>query len=140
MKMKQYQVANSKVQFNQQFLYRKLKDIFSENLSSKCTRYSLDHNKILINKLLNDKDKVKRKIFKDLFNLTFLECIEHFRGSKTIPCLYDLKSLDEVCEEFEDEDYKESFKCYIDNYETIIINKKSRRNYKNNYTLFKIKK
>ena len=141
MKINQYQVVNSNVQFNQQFLYRKIKDIFSENLSSKCKRFSLDHNKLLINQLLTDKDKLKKKIFSDILNLTFLECLQHFRGSKIIPSLCDLKSLDEVCEELNgDEDYKESFKCYIDNYETIIINKKSRKNYKHNTKLFKIKK
>ena len=49
MKIKQSQVANSNVKFNQQFLYKKLKDIFSEDVSAKCTRYSKDHNKKLIN-------------------------------------------------------------------------------------------
>ena len=128
MKINQSQVANSNVKFNQQFLYKKLKDIFSDDVSAKCTRYSKDHNKKLINNLLNEKDKIKKKYFSDFLNLTFLECVQHLRGSIMIPCLYGLKNYDEVCEELKgDEDYKETFRCYIDNYEKIIKNKKSRK-------------
>lgn len=61
MKINQSQVVNSNVKFNQQFLYKKLKDIFSEDVSAKCTRYNKDHNKKLINSLLNEKDKIKKK-------------------------------------------------------------------------------
>ena len=35
MKMNQFQVVNSNIKFNQQFLYKKVKDIFSEKLSSR---------------------------------------------------------------------------------------------------------
>ena len=130
MKMNQFQVVNSNIKFNQEFLYKKIKDIFSEKLSSRCTTYSKEHNKILINYLLNEKDKVKKKIFEEILNLTFLDCLKHFRGEEIFSCLKELKNYDEVCEEFKDESYKESFRCYIDNFEKIIENKKSRRNKK----------
>jgi len=131
MKMYQSQIVNSNIEFNKSFLYKKLKDIFSENLSTRCTTYSKDHNKKLVNDLMNEKDLKKRKIFQDLFNLTFLECVEHFRGSKFIKSLEDLKNYDEVCENLHgDEDYKESFRCYIDNFEQIIKNKKSRKSHR----------
>lgn len=130
LKMNQFQVVNSNVKFNQQFLNKKLKDIFSEKLSSRCTTYSRDHNKQLILYLLNDKDNIKKQLFNDILNLTFLDCLQHFRGSTNIECLNGLKDYDEVCEEFLDENYKESFRCYIDNFEKIIKNKKSRRNKK----------
>lgn len=115
MKMNQFQVVNSNIKFNQEFLYKKIKDIFSEKLSSRCTTYSKEHNKILINYLLNEKDKVKKKIFEEILNLTFLDCLKHFRGEEIFSCLKDLKNYDEVCEEFKDESYKESFRDYIDN-------------------------
>ena len=130
-KMNQFQVVNSNVKYNQQFIYKKLKDIFSEKISSRCTTYSEEHNKQLINCLLNEKDKIKRNLFNEIFNLTFLDCLKHFRGSIVISCLYGLKNIDEVINEFKDEDYKESFICYIENFEEIIKNKKPRRNKKN---------
>ncbi len=55
-----------------------------------------------------------------------MDCLKHFRGEEIFSCLKDLKNYDEVCEEFKDESYKESFRCYIDNFEKIIENKKSR--------------
>ena len=126
-KMKQFQIANSNIEFNKLFIHKKLKDIFSENLSSRCTSYSIDHNKNLVNDLLNEKDLTRRNKFQELFELTFLDCVEHLRGSKYIDILEDLEKYDKVCDNLNgDEDYKESFRCYIDNFETIINNKKSR--------------
>ena len=125
--MNQQQIINSHVNYNKLFLYKKLKDIFSENLSSKCTRYPNDYNRKLIKELLNLKDKSNKKFFLDIFNLTFLDCVEHFSNLKNIYCLQDLEKLDDVCESLGgDENYKESFRCYIENFKTIIEKKKSR--------------
>ena len=131
MKMNQVQIIKSSVKYNQSFLNKKLKEIFSENLSLRCSKYKIDHNKNLINELLNEKDEIKKLFFNDLFNLTFLDCIEYLRGSKNIYCLEGLSKYNEICEKLNgDEDYKESFKCYIDNFENIIKNKKSRKSNK----------
>ena len=131
MKMNQSQIINSRVKYNQTFLYKTLKEIFSENLSLRCSKYKIDHNKNLINELLNEKDKIKQIFFNDLFSLTFLDCINHFRGSKNIYCLEGLPNYNEICQNLNgDDDYKESFKCYIDNFENIIKNKKSRKSNK----------
>ena len=131
MKMNQSQIINSSVKYNQSFLNKTLKEIFSQNLSLRCSKFKIDHNKNLINELLNEKDKIKQIFFNDLFNLTFLDCINHFRGSKNIYCLEGLPNYNEIAENLNgDEDYKESFKCYIDNFEIIIKNKKSRKSNK----------
>ena len=127
MKMNQEQIINSHVNYNKLFLKKKLIDIFSENLSSKCKRYPNDYNRKLIAELLNLKDKTKKKFFLDIFNLTFLDCVEHFGGSKKIHCLQDLEKLDDICENLNgDDNYKDSFRCYIENFKTIIEKKKSR--------------
>ena len=131
MKMNQSQIISSSVKDNKSFLNKKLKDIFSENLSTRCRNFKVDHNKNLINELLNEKDKIRQLFFTDLFNLTFLDCIEHFRGSKNIYCLEGLPNYNEISEKLNgDEDYKESFRCYIDNFESIIQNKKPRKSKK----------
>ena len=39
MKMNQSQIINSRVKYNQSFLYKTLKEIFSENLSLRCSKY-----------------------------------------------------------------------------------------------------
>ena len=87
----------------------------------------MDHNKKLIKSLLNDKDKQKRNLFEKIFNLTFLQCLRHFRGSEHIKELEKLTKYEDVCKSLEDdEDYLYTFKYYIENYEKIMEKKKSR--------------
>ena len=130
LKINQKQIVSSKVDYNIKFLKKTLKDIFSENISSKFTKYYREHNKHLIQSLLNDEDEEKRKIFEKLFGLTFLDCLNHFRGSKYIKELNGMATLDEVCDTFIDEKDLESyiyqFKYFINNFENIIMNKKVR--------------
>ena len=133
MKMAQFQVINSNIKYNKSFLNKTLKDIFSEDLSTRCTRYPIDHNRKLIKELLTEKDVIIHNYFTDLLNLSFLDCIKHLRGSISIKCLEDLQKLNEVCENLDgDEDYKETFRCYINNFENILDKKRSRKPRKNN--------
>lgn len=66
-----------KILGNKKFLYKNLKDIFSEHISTKYTSLDLDHNKILIEKLINEKDSDKKIKFEKLFSLTFVDCLNH---------------------------------------------------------------
>ena len=122
------QKSNSNVKYNQDFLEKKLGEIFSENISTRYTSFPADHNKNLINNLINEKDDNKRNYFTNLFNITFIECLKHFRGSETIDELNGLKGYNEAINEFakDNENYKECLKYYINNFENIINNKKSR--------------
>lgn len=125
--------ANTIVKYNQEFLQKTLKDIFSENISSRYTNYLKEHNKILIEKLLNEDDESKRKYFTNLFNLTFLESLEHFRGTEFYEELSGLKGFNEIIEQYDDEpDYKICLVYYINKFEEIINNKRSRKPRKDN--------
>ena len=127
LKLNQRQIIISK--YNREFLDKSLKDIFSEDISTKFNNYKLDHNKRIINNLLNEPDFNKRTKFENLFNLTFLECILHIRGENPCDHLKGLASLDDICKKFEDDkDYYDLFKYYIFNIEKIIRNKKRRNN------------
>ena len=127
LKINQSQIINSDVNFNKEFLHKTLKDIFSDNITLRCSRFKIDHNKNLINSLLNEENKDKQNLFQNIFNLTFLDCLQHFRGSKTIRELKNLAKYEDICQSFEkDEDYLCSFRFYIENYEKIMENKKPR--------------
>ena len=77
--MNQKQKANANVIFNREFLYKSLKDIFSENISTKYTILPLNYNKILIEQLMNEHDKYKRLYFQNLFtSLLWFECLRYF--------------------------------------------------------------
>ena len=86
----QEQISNATIKFNKNFLSKKLSEIFSVNISTRYTNFDKEHNKILISELINDKDEIKRNYFKMLFNLTFVDCLRHFNGSKNIQILNDM--------------------------------------------------
>ena len=81
----------------------------------------------LIKSLTHEEDESKRSYFKRLFNLTFLNGLEHFRGSQIYEELIGLKGYHEVLEQYQNEkDYETCLEYYIQNFEKIIRNKKSR--------------
>ena len=121
------QKSNVIVQYNKDFLNKTLGDIFSEDISSRFTNFPKEHNKNLIEILRKESDESKRNYFNKLFNLTFLQSLEHFRGSETINELIGLKKYNEIINKFEfDNDYITCLNYYIHNFEIIINNKKSR--------------
>lgn len=113
---------------DKQLLNKTLEIIFSENISGIYHRYNKAHNKVLIKKLLKEEeDEGKRESFKKLFNLTFIECLKHFRGSEIIEELIGLDSLDNFLNLFKDDiDYQDNVKYCINNFEEIIEKKRSK--------------
>ena len=126
LKMNQNQIIDLKS--NKEFINKKLKEIFSNEISSKFSCYPPEHNKLLVEELLNENDIEKRKTFENIFSLTFLECIKHIRGEINIQELDGIESLDKICEKFEgDDDYIKLLKYYFFHFEIIIMSKKSRK-------------
>ena len=120
----QRQKVNATIEFNKQFMDKKLYEIFSDKISSRYTNFDRDFNKKLINSLMNEKDLEKREYFQKLFNLSFFDCLSHFRGSREIKELAGLKLFSEyISEQNEDEDYKNQLEYYINNLEEILKKK-----------------
>ena len=130
--LNQDKTANDSVAFNKDFLKQTIGTIYSGDITNKYTNFPKDHNKNLIKKLLNEQDEAKRNYFNRLFSLTFFDCLEHFRGSKTIEELGGLTKINEALKEYDDDNYKKCVSQYINNYEYIINNKKPRNRNKNN--------
>ena len=129
MKLGQKQISNASVEFNQKFLYKKLKNIFSEKVTSRITNYSPERNKEVIEELINDQNEKRSNYFKGLFNLTFLECLKYYRGDDIyIEYLQGFKkfSQDEFIQN-EGKDYTQHFMAYLKNYEIILQKKKPRK-------------
>ena len=123
----QKQKADATVQFNKDFLDKSLKDIFSENISSRYTIFPFNHNEKVINELINDTDEIKSQYFKKLFNLTFTQCLEHFRKTKFFEELKGLNGLTFINHKYgNDREYLETLHYYIMNYEKITKNKRAR--------------
>ena len=127
-KIEQSQVINSDIKFNQNFLNETLEHIFTVNISHKYKKYNLEHNKNLINRLLNDKNIKRRQIFHNLFTKTFFECLEHFRGTKNIYELEGINTFDKIKAKYEnDPDYLASLEYKLKFYEDIVRNQKGRK-------------
>ena len=130
LKLKQKSKERSKAEYNKNFLNKTLKSIFSEEVSGKYLRYNPNHNKDLIEKLINDKDETKREIFYKLFNLTFMDCLNHFRGSHAFEELKGMNQFEQYLNEIksvnDDDMYKNVLKYYLVNYEREVMDRKER--------------
>ena len=119
------------------FMKKKLKDIFSEKISTKYSNFSPEHNKMIIESLIKEKDDSKKSYFGKLFNLTFEDCLKNFRGDTDLEELKGFKNLDDFVKEElvkkseeNGEEYSKYFAYYIKNYEKL-INKKTKKLGKN---------
>ena len=136
--MNQAQVSNANIHFNRAFLERTLGEIFSSELSKRINNYKNDHNKKLIQKLKNEKDKEKKEYFIGLFNLTFLDCLKYFRSSNNVnnPKYVYIEGLTKFCDlendsnfkQQNDEEFIEHIKQFINNYEDNLNSRRARLN------------
>ena len=134
--LNQSQKSDATINFNKNFLEKTLGDIFSENISSRFTNFPLNHNKLLIEKLMNEKDEDKKTYFNNLFSITFRQCLQHFRGDYYYKELEGLKCFNAIkynilkqCNE-DGEEYIETLDYYLKNFEEIINNKRPRKSKK----------
>ena len=136
--LNQSQKSDATINFNRIFLTKTIGEIFSENISGRFTNYPIYHNKVLINKLMNENDEQKRIYFNNLFNLNFIQCLKHFRGEEKIDLLDGLKCFKDIKNDIIDkyekdgDEYYNTLFYYLNNYERIINNKKSRKRNNNN--------
>ena len=129
-KLSQNKNDSSNVEYYKLFLHKNVKDIFSGDISTKYKRFTCSHNKELIKDLFDENDESKRIIFEKIFNLSFLECLEYFRGTNFREELLGMNTFDKYCEEKifgnNAHEYKNILQIFIDNFEKIVIDKKSR--------------
>ena len=136
--LNQAQIANSSITFNKELLNKTLYDIFSDKISSRYTNYSEDHNKKIIEELINEKDTEKRTYFQNLFNLTFSDCLEYLSGDKHFDQLNGLELFSEFKEikhdylkKYDDgEEYVKLLKYYLKEFKNIINRKSPRKSSK----------
>ena len=130
--LNQSQISNSNVDYNKKFLSKTIKDIFSEDISRKFTNYSSKHNKLLINSLLIESNDFTKNYLNELFQLKFIDCLNHFCGKKYIDILNGLNCFKDIKEEilykYEDgAEYCKNLEFYMNNFQDIINNKRGRK-------------
>ena len=124
------QVSNANIDYNKAFMHKTLAKIFSDPISSRYTNYPKNQNEKSIEKLINDENRDNRIYFEKLFNLTFLDCVNHFIGNEKIDVLDGLKLFNEMIEDtkeltnkyidLDDNDYLKHLRQYFENYKEIL--------------------
>ena len=110
-----------KINDEKKYMQKTLGDIFSSNISKKySTIQNKDYNKKVIDKIKRCDDELK-----NIFDITFIECLNHFIEKKDIDLLQGMNTFDK--ENFEDEKEKEYIRYIGENYEDE-INKRNSRN------------
>ena len=126
-------LTHSSVEYDKNYLDKKLREILSDSISGKYTNYLKNKNEELLQELINLEDK--GDYFRSLFELTFLDCIEHINGNKNISLLVDFENVDEIIlnenDDIDIDDIK-NYKETIKHYKEYINNKNSRKSRKNN--------
>ena len=124
------QKSDATVKYNQLFLTKTLSEIFSEDISGRFSNFPSNHNKLLINNLLNGEDENRNIYFRKLFSLTFIQCEKYYIGIIDIPELEGMKRFNEEKKELEDgqeEEYIEILEYKLKNFEELMKKKKSRK-------------
>ena len=128
-------LSHSKVEYDKEFLNFPLKKILSWDISGKMTNFLKEHNKNLVEKLLNS--ETCSEYFKELFDMTFTQCLEHIQNQKygvlngLMGCR---KMFEEFCDEKEinDEGYYSNFEEILLHYQEMIEAKTPRKPRKKN--------
>ena len=130
------QVVIANIDYNQKFMKETIGTILSDTISTRFTNYRPKHNEELIKRLKEDENKNIREYFEKLFNLTFLDCVDHFIGNEKLEILEGMTLFEEMKDDhaqlekrnidLNDESYLENLKYYFENYESILKAKKSR--------------
>ena len=129
--LNQKDANNSSIAFNKKFIYKSIKEIFSSKLTTKykSKKDNLEiYNEDLINKLLSEKNILKRNIFESILNLKFIHVVNYIIGKRNdLTQLYGLKLTDNLLEDMSiDEEYSEILFDTMKNLEKILNEKKSR--------------
>ena len=123
------ELIHSKVNYDKNFLNLKLGDIFSWDLSKKITNYLPNHNRQLVQELISSEKE--GEYFKNLFNITFIQCLRHIRDEENIDELNGLNKIDTIFLKFiEDKDYYNNLVENLEKYEKLLFKKKSRKSKK----------
>ena len=112
-------LSHSSVEDDKNFLNLRIKDILSSKISRKYNGFYKDNNIKLIEELTRPENKEKK--FEELFNLTFIEYLTIVRK---------LNNFNEVLKEELKESTEEEFILFkecVDNYESIVGEKKSKK-------------
>lgn len=132
LKITQEVSTNTTIEYNLELLTKTIREILSNDLCKKNEMYGLDRNRKLIEQIKGNPHRQKTNAILDA---TFLQCMEHFRGTKNdCESLIGLKKeYEKVIDELsltEDEEYIDTFNKHLKEFEVSLAKKKAKKNKK----------
>lgn len=119
------QIRKTYIKFEQKFIHKTLGDIFSRKIT---TKYKTIGDKKNFNKNRIENLKLTNPELKNIFDVTFIQCLNHFMGYKKIDVLNGMKIFDEIkAKENIDEMEEKNLKFLTANYEETILNSRPRK-------------
>ena len=120
-KIEYEQIKNIRIEFEKVFMYKTLGEIFSSSISERYfkTKDRKNYNKNIINKL-----RLLNQNLKDIFDITFLDCLNHFidkKKNEKLDKMVLLENIDNL-----DEDDKKNLKKWGLVYEEEILKRRQR--------------
>ena len=121
------------IRFNiEDFLETTIGEIFSKDIIPKYRFLPKEHNKLIVDKLINEKDEYIKNYFKKIFNINMIQCFNHFCGKESIYILNGLKCFNDIKYEImkkndDGEEYIKYLEYFLMNFENIIHRAKIRR-------------
>jgi hypothetical protein len=103
------------------FMNKTLGEIFSNKVSD---RFSTIQNKVDYNKKKIDKLRNSNNELKNIFDITFIQCLNHFIGKESIELLNGMTTFEKIA--FNDEILKTNLWYVCSNYEKLIMTSRPR--------------
>ena len=103
------------------FMNKTLGEIFSNKVSD---RFSTIQNKVDYNKKKIDKLRNSNNELKNIFDITFIQCLNHFIGKESLELLNGMTTFEKIA--FNDEILKTNLWYVCSNYEKLILTSRPR--------------
>ena len=104
------------------FMYKTLGEIFSNTISKKFTTLTKEEREK--NNIKNINILKQDQIFKNILDITFIQCLNHFIGKKNIAELNEMKTFEYL--KLKDKNHEENLKRFANNYEELVLNTNER--------------
>ena len=115
-------IEKTTILYEKSFMYKTLGTIFSDKISKKytsLTEYERENNNKINIKILKE-----NKELKDILDITFIQCLNHYIGKVSNDKLKGMKTFEQY--KSKDENHKRKLKRYGLNYEELVNNSKKR--------------
>ena len=115
-------IAKTTIGDEKSFMYKTLGEIFSDKISKKftsLTEYERENNNKINIKILKE-----NKELKDILDITFIQCLNHYIGKVSNDKLKGMKTFEQY--KSKGENHKRKLKRYGLNYEELVNNSKKR--------------